>query len=425
MHRVKHIEMGSCCEALDDEKKNCSLDCALGADDCNEAERFFPHDDTKKCNSNNVQIGRCIQENACAVRYSECAQNKTLSNFNAFNESCTFQRDKSIEWSVNDPEYTQFGSCRNTITNEYFCIYDPADCEESGMELYVTPEETMLAGFLCDCSQVHVFACLLMTSTSYCALNANGCLPDHQILSPNVLRTLRDETKDDWLDCRLCSKVNTASPAPFPMKTSTRPTSHDPTMSPIVPAFISLGSGRELPDPRPTPSGQTNDENSMHTLPIILFLFSFFVILPVTYYCIKIEKEKGSTVASESQLAPPVRSIMVGNKSFRASNISLDASFDSRASIRSGEHYDVNMTRGIAFSPAVPKPLLSAFDDIMQMVNPQKKHIVHRQSYGSHIKKTKDFCDNDNLHNIEERIDVSGSDCLHSRELVLLEEALT
>eukprot|EP00592_Proboscia_alata_P006456 CAMPEP_0194356338 /NCGR_PEP_ID=MMETSP0174-20130528/4023_1 /TAXON_ID=216777 /ORGANISM="Proboscia alata, Strain PI-D3" /LENGTH=408 /DNA_ID=CAMNT_0039125897 /DNA_START=226 /DNA_END=1449 /DNA_ORIENTATION=+ len=363
MHRVKHIEMGSCCEALDDEKKNCSLDCALGADDCNEAERFFPHDDTKKCNSNNVQIGRCIQENACAVRYSECAQNKTLSNFNAFNESCTFQRDKSIEWSVNDPEYTQFGSCRNTITNEYFCIYDPADCEESGMELYVTPEETMLAGFLCDCSQVHVFACLLMTSTSYCALNANGCLPDHQILSPNILRTLRNETKDDWLDCRLCSKVNTAPPTMFPIEASIRPTSHDPTMSPIGPRPIFPESGGLT---TPTPSGQIYDENNMYTTPtlIALFILSFLVILPVTYFCIKIVRQKGAPVDSEFQLVPPppVRSIMVGDKVFRASNISLDASFDSMASIKSGEHYDVSMTCGIAVSPVIPKPLLS-FDE--------------------------------------------------------------
>ena len=65
---------------------------------------------------------------------------------------------------------------QDTTTNEYFCIYYPTDCDESGTEVYVNPTDTLAAGVTCDCSQVHVTVCV--GSRGYCALNENGCRDD-------------------------------------------------------------------------------------------------------------------------------------------------------------------------------------------------------------------------------------------------------
>ena len=112
---IRTVEMGSCYEYyFSYDNKGKFLSCAWEPDDCNTGEGFVGTDqDTKamrKCNPNDQPIGRCLQEDQCALRSSDCEIDTTDNNFQADDETCTIQRDKSKEWDVENPEFTQFGS---------------------------------------------------------------------------------------------------------------------------------------------------------------------------------------------------------------------------------------------------------------------------------------------------------------------------
>jgi hypothetical protein len=233
---IRYLEMGVCYSSS---RKNFSR-CALVADDCETFETYEGQvqDSTimKKCNPNNAPVGRCLQENKCALRETDCELDQSTSNFNSNDEACTNQRDKSIDWDVDNPVFTQFGSCKDTISGEHFCIYTPSGCDEYGTEEYATPAETLAAGVICDCSKVHVWACRAQHHT-FCAVDEFsfervGCVPN----SPHVQRSDRAESGSDQLDCRLCRKSNTVAPTPAPTtlyNPSASPTSN-PTLSPAA-----------------------------------------------------------------------------------------------------------------------------------------------------------------------------------------------
>ncbi len=237
---LRYLEMGVCRHF----NPQTPLTCALTEDTCHSAETFIGHyqdeDILKRCNSNDVVIGRCLQENTCALRASDCELDTSDSNFRSSQwerDPCTIQRDKSIPlWDVDNPSYTQFGSCKNIVSNEYFCIYDPKDCEESELEVYATPAETSAAGVVCDCSNVHVWGCRTDIGETFCAMNEvsftlDGCIP----ISPLSQRIDRAVAGNDGLDCRLCRQSNTASPTPAPTLESQRNSnlqSVQPTVSP-------------------------------------------------------------------------------------------------------------------------------------------------------------------------------------------------
>jgi len=212
--------------------------CAWEKDDCNNSTHtFVAHEQSDytryACNPSDQPVGRCLSEDQCAVRSSDCERNTTSANFKSDDDTCTMQRDKALEWDTENPAFTQFGSCLDTTTNEYFCIYYPTDCDESGTEVYVNPTDTLAAGVTCDCSQVHVTACI--GSRGYCALNENGCRDDgyEVAFSPFAQKSDREGTKG--IDCRLCRKRNTMTPTPAPttfLKPTKYPT-YTPTRNPI------------------------------------------------------------------------------------------------------------------------------------------------------------------------------------------------
>ncbi len=179
-------------------------------------------DDKDWCDSNDMPVGRCIEEDYCEV-------NTDPSNFKRSDEDemmCTNQRDKSKPWDPDDPSFTQFGSCRNTVSGEYFCIYFPSDCDHSGYEVYATPAETLAAGVVCDCSKVHVSACQ-SGRYEYCSLNGDSCPETYVIKSPHQLRI-----EDREYPSRLCRYKNTAPPTVAPT------TVLKPTKTPITPMFF-------------------------------------------------------------------------------------------------------------------------------------------------------------------------------------------
>jgi len=244
---LRTVEMGSCYEdyiGYDNFGK--FLSCAWEPDDCNAGEDFIGSDQNtdamRKCNPNDQPIGRCLQEDQCALRASDCEIDTTDGdNYQVDDETCTIQRDKSKEWDVENPEFTQFGSCKNTETNEYFCIYNPSDCEESGKEVYVNPTDTLAAGVTCDCSEVHVTACVTTSLRAFCAVNAKGCRPTWPAYSPHHQREGRLSGTGSGgagpnFDCRLCRKKNTSSPTPSPttLLKPTRGPTKGPTPSPVL-----------------------------------------------------------------------------------------------------------------------------------------------------------------------------------------------
>lgn len=200
--------------------------CALFHDECPEGQTFKGQAD--QCESNDMLIGRCLTEDTCAARASDCAEDTSAFNFENKDVSCTIQRDHTKPWDVDNPQFTQFGSCYNEQDNEYFCIFVPSDCDESGKEVYLTPNETLARNVSCDCSKVHVTGCVSIRSTSQCAMNGNGCDEGYEVRSPHFQRTDRTEG-NNGLDCLLCSRVNTATPTPAP--TISRSPSSSPTIS--------------------------------------------------------------------------------------------------------------------------------------------------------------------------------------------------
>lgn len=246
-HNIRYLEMGSCYNGYSGfGNYRRWLGCAWQPSDCDltvDGNSFLGTDQDddfiRKCNPSDQVIGRCIKEDSCAVRASDCPIDTSGTNFRANDATCTIQRDKAKEWDVNNPEYTQFGSCFDGESGEYFCIYNPSDCDESGNEVYVSPSETLALGVICDCSEVHVAGCVTESKRAFCAINADGCRPTWDYFSPHTLRLDRDPnyygpdlSHTPGLDCRLCKKKNTESPTPAPTPLF-KPTTKQPTSSPI------------------------------------------------------------------------------------------------------------------------------------------------------------------------------------------------
>jgi len=236
----RYLELGAC---YDD---NTFLRCVMYPDECftTKGEKFVPHVQNSviinQCNPNDHKIGRCLKENTCALRSSDCAEDISQPNFRSDDEFCTHQRDKSIAWNVDEPAFTQFGSCRNNLTNDYFCIYDPDECVVSNNEVYMTPAETKAAGITCDCSEVHVTACITDYNAVMCAVKKDACEPSYPIkLNPHEQRLDRESGADE-LDCRLCKKTNTIKPTPYPTKFGStandvlKETTNLPTPAPVT-----------------------------------------------------------------------------------------------------------------------------------------------------------------------------------------------
>jgi len=247
-HGIRFLEMGVCYSGTGGEDNGRFSTCALEPTDCLPEETFDGHDqDTsaiRKCDPNDIATGRCLFENTCALRATDCAVDTNPSNFNANDDKCTYQRDHGLDWSVNNPAFTQFGSCRDTVSGEHFCAYSPSDCEESETDVYITPVETLSAGKVCDCSEVHVYTCLTDSERMFCSVNANGCDPGLNIFSPFEQR-MRRKAGIDKMDCRLCKKKNTVPPTPSPTRppTPTESPSTSPTGSPIKYTSSNANSG--------------------------------------------------------------------------------------------------------------------------------------------------------------------------------------
>lgn len=216
-------------------------ECDLTVEDNSFVGTDQDEDFIKKCNPSDQPIGRCISENKCALRAADCGTGSSAmdSNFRADDATCTIQRDKALEWDVTVPQFTQFGSCRDKTSGIHFCVYDPKNCEDSGTEEYVNAADTLAAGVICDCSEVHVSACITDSKRAFCAINRDGCRPTWPYYSPHTQRLDRDNvsgnrklTPTPGIDCRLCRKKNTPSPTPSPT-TRLKPT-QNPTSSPTV-----------------------------------------------------------------------------------------------------------------------------------------------------------------------------------------------
>jgi len=231
----RFFKAGACYNGEYIDKKTNFVRCVLFRDECSEGQTFVDH--REHCEPNDMLVGRCLEENTCAARASDCANNKSTYNFSAKDGSCTIQRDHTKAWDVEAPQFTQFGSCYNDQDDEYFCIFLPSDCEDSGKEVYLTPSETLARGVSCDCSKVHVTGCVSPGLRSSCALRDDGCDDEDEVRSPHFQRSDRDKG-NNGLDCILCSKVNTATPIISPT-TSVAPTS-TPTKFPTEPPKVTF-----------------------------------------------------------------------------------------------------------------------------------------------------------------------------------------
>jgi len=246
-HGIRFTELGSCRDGSDKFTR-----CAWEPDDCEAGETFTGTDqDTKimkKCNPNDQPIGRCVLEDECALRASDCRDNTSSSNFNDEDPTCSIQRDKAVKWDTSNPQYTQFGSCKDIVTDEHFCIYNPSDCDESGTEVYATPAETLAAGVICDCKEVHLGACVTTSLRSFCAINELGCRDGWPYYSPHVQRVDREDgvgLDGTTVDCRLCSRKNTAEPTASPttrFQPTSRPTSNPTPSSSMTPTIVSIST---------------------------------------------------------------------------------------------------------------------------------------------------------------------------------------
>jgi len=271
-HKIRYLEMGSCYNDYSSYGIYRKwLGCAWEPSDCDltvDGNSFVGTDQDedfiKKCNPSDQITGRCKIEDTCALRASDCATETSGTNFRANDATCTIQRDKSKEWNVNDPQYTQFGSCFDNVSGEYFCIFNPSDCDESGNEVYVSPADTLALGVICDCSEVHVAGCVTESKRAFCAINADGCRPTWDYFSPHTLRLDRDPNFDGpdlshtpGLDCRLCRKKNTESPTPAPtplLKPTKNPTrittdslvTFSPTQSPLKAVTDSIEESADI-----------------------------------------------------------------------------------------------------------------------------------------------------------------------------------
>lgn len=222
------------------DKYTAFLGCALEPDECKDRgiSGFGTKTPGERCDPNRRKMGRCQIENSCAVRASDCSIDPSESNFDEDDGMCTFQRDTSNAWDPSNPIYTQFGSCKNTVTGEYFCIYDPLDCDEGADEVYIIPAETAAAGVKCDCSEVHVTACQYDRSTDseeddvLCVVKSDACAKYENFketgdpftsISPYQQKVNRDNGSST-LDCRLC--VKTILPSEPPNAPATSPTTN-------------------------------------------------------------------------------------------------------------------------------------------------------------------------------------------------------
>ena len=138
-HGIRYTEMGSCYEnwvASGFSGTGKFKSCAWEPEDCEPNQTFLGTDQDqgimRKCNPSDQPIGRCLKENQCALQASDCGEDTSMGNFQENDDTCTIQRDKALEWDTSNPAFTQFGSCKDTISGEHFCIYNPTDCDESG-----------------------------------------------------------------------------------------------------------------------------------------------------------------------------------------------------------------------------------------------------------------------------------------------------
>lgn len=221
-HSNRYLDSGACYDG------NAFRRCAMVPEECLAGETYVEHDQSERtmnrCDPNDAKIGRCLKENTCALRSTDCVEDTSELNFDGDDQFCTNQRDKSLvaePWDVNNPTYTMFGSCKDTSTNEHFCIYNPEDCD-SETEVYATPGETVAAGVQCDCSQVHVYGCEILGRVM-CAVRADACNDRYTVLTPHEQR-LNRTMGVNALDCKLCIKRNTPSPTPSPTTKTVKPT---------------------------------------------------------------------------------------------------------------------------------------------------------------------------------------------------------
>jgi len=243
-HTIRYLEMGSCYNGYSSygfykEWLSCAwdpVDCDLTVSGNSFVGTDQDEDFIKQCNPNDQPIGRCLLEDKCALRASDCGTgfSAIYTNFRADDPACTIQRDKAKEWDVDNPQFTQFGSCLDNVSGEHFCVYNPTDCDESGTEEYVNAAATLALGVVCDCSEVHVSSCVTDSKRAFCAINAEGCRPTWPHYSPHTQRLHRDPNYSGGalptpgLDCRLCRKKNTPSPTSSPttlLKPTNIPTS--------------------------------------------------------------------------------------------------------------------------------------------------------------------------------------------------------
>ena len=256
---LKYLIMGGC---FKDGSNGNLQKCAWEPSQCDAGSFFRAHDNNprimKECNPIDESIGRCVIEDQCAFRASDCKSaagdndssgGTSSTNFVVNDPACTIERDIGKVDADNNPKFTQFGSCKNTETGDHFCILDPSDCEESGAEFYVNPSETKAAGIDCNCSEVHVTGCLTAGGETFCAINNQACRANSVTVSPHTQRLNRSGV-GGGLDCRLCKGISTAatnmptlSPTEIPTRSPTKTPTHIPTTSTPtkIPSDSSIG----------------------------------------------------------------------------------------------------------------------------------------------------------------------------------------
>lgn len=173
------------------------------------------------------------------------------------------------------------------------------------MEVYATPSETLAAGVICDCSQVHVGACITDSLRSFCAINEKGCRDGWPYYSPHIQRIDRETgvgIEGTKIDCRLCKKRNTEAPTLAPT-TRFKPSAFPTVASTKSPTLVSIATTSTLA----TESAVTKSEGmSGTTVAIVIGVVGGVVFLGVFgVFYMRMVRGMKETLKEKKTIKPP------------------------------------------------------------------------------------------------------------------------
>jgi len=202
------MEIGGCIDTLD----NTFIHCASEEAECEDVGRVrwkgaialrlggYEH-----CTSDALVIGTCDDEfdtnpARCALTKDSCSDQESFVIPPRMKDG-TPGGECTLEGITFDDVFlpTQYGACKDGVTNLIRCMLTPEDCASGEAWLPATAAESSTPGG-CRCHEVKIGACLggHSSSSPHCAISSDDC---------NFATFLTNEEAAEqlsYLDCRLC-----------------------------------------------------------------------------------------------------------------------------------------------------------------------------------------------------------------------------